>query len=363
MSALLVGSGIRHLRDGRPTTDGGYLGRLAYLGQHGIKHNIGFSISDGSALVSSELQKQMPYVDFIEPANEYDGYKNSDPNWVANLRAQQQVLFDTRNGDLAFAGVGVVGPAMTSLVDYGALGSFDSAEDAGNLHFATCSLNPGNTAGSGHSSFAYAETFAHMSTVSKSMWTTETGYNSQVGIRPCALPDEIVAKYDPRMIAERFNGGDGRMYFYQLVDMPADPVFGGTGLISETGVAKPQFTAVASLLNMLADPGPSFTTTPLSYAVTAPADVHHTLLQKQNGTYELLLWREAAGWQSTTSNIGGVPIVVPPTTIALTVPGASALRYYSYDASWALQPHGFARSSAHTYELTVTDAISILELH
>lgn len=367
VSALAIASGIHHLRDGRNTQNTAYLGRLAYLGHYGITHSVGFQIVNGvpdsSATVATVIRAQMPYVDAIEPANEYDGYRFSDANWATELRAQQQILWATRDSDASFAGISVEGPAMTSLADYGTLGPLDALEDEGNLHFTTCALNPGNTAGSGHNGFPFAEGYARLSTLSKPMWTTETGYGDDP-VRPCALPDDIIAKYDPRMIAERFNAGDPRTYFYQLVDMPLDTVFGSEGLIDRNGVGKPQYASVSSLLNHLADSTTTFPTTPLTYSLAAPAGVHHTLLQKSNGTYELLLWQEAAAWQSNSpDNVGGVRIAVAPVTVTLTTPKNTVLDYLRYDpTTWLLGPSAVTTDADHATALTVTDAISIVEL-
>ena len=363
ISANLVRSGFRHIRDGRTNPSVDELTKMAYLGRHGINHSLFFGITDPASLVVSSLKQQMPYVDYVEPANEYDGYRFQDPNWATELQAEQQMLWNTRNSDPAFAAISVAGPAMTSINDYATLGPLDAMEDAGNLHWTTCALNPGNTAGSGHNGFPFAESFAILSTQTKPMYTTETGYTDDPSVT-CALPDDIIAKYDPRMIAERFNAGDKRAYFYQLADMPTDPHFGAEGLLDASGNPKPQFTAVSSLLRVLTDPGASFNPTPLSYALHAPANVHHSLLQKRNGTYELLLWQEAAAWKSNPpDNYGGVRTPVPAVAVTLTTPSASVVNYFQYGASSMLGRTAFAVGPSGTTTLNVTDSISVVELH
>lgn len=360
VSALLIASGIRHLRDGgdRPRPDA--LARLNYLGAHGVRHSVGFTIDVTTARIEAGLRKTQPYVDFVEPANEFDGYKAQDPAWAAKLRASQHLIYSTIHANPAYAGIVVLGPAFAHQDRYAEFGAIDDDEDAGNLHWATCNSNPGTESGEG---FPRARNFIRASTIAKPYWITETGYNDEVGVRPCAIPDGLIAKFAPRMIAERFNDGQPRVYFYQLVKMPNDRVFGGEGFIDADGEPTPQFTALSSLISALADPGPSVAMKPLRIAIESPAgDVHHTLLQKRDGSYDLLLWREMPGWQGGPGRIGGTLLPVAPVTVDVTVAGARTFTptYLQFDARWKLRPTTLERHGP--LHLTVTDAISVLEL-
>jgi hypothetical protein len=341
ISAQLIGSGIRHIRDGgKPTKD--YLSRLDYLGQHGIRHVAGFDIDTTADRIRSRLQAFAPYVEYVEPANEYDAARSRDPDWVAHLIQEQKLLFTTVHSDSAFSGITVLGPALSSQRLYGELGPLDEYEDAGNLHNATCNQNPGTEH---HIGIAAMTASVRESTVSKPIWTTETGYNDNP-VRPCAIPDDIIAKYVPRTVAERFNYGEPRIYFYQLADMPADPIFGGQGLLTEEGLPKPQFTALTSLIALLEDPGPPFRVSPVNVSIeTSATDVHHTLLQKRSGTYELLLWREAPAWKPISYT---------------NIPSARAATYYTYDGSWHLNPSN-VQLGEHAIHVTITDSMSVLQ--
>jgi hypothetical protein len=178
-------------------------------------------------------------------------------------------------------------------------------------------------------------------------------------VRPCALADQTIAKYDPRTLAEKWNAGEQRVYFYQFVDMPSDKVFGGLGLLRADGSPKPQFTALTSMLHVLADPGPQFEPKPLRYELRGDTEnVHRTLLQKRDGRYELLLWIEARGWDPRAR----VPLAVRSQDVTLSVPRAIAsAKIYEYTPGWTLAQSPLELHGG-TMHVRVTDAISIVEL-
>ncbi len=360
VSAALLRSGIRHLRDGGDLRKPDYFAKLRYLGEHGIKHSEGFYVNATPEQIRAVLELGAPYVEMVESANEYDGAMKTDPLWAQKVVSEQRMLYATVRGDPAFAGITVLGPSLAHQSEYATLGALDDSEDGGNLHNATCNRNPGTGMAFG---IEKMEALARASTLTKPIWTTEIGYNDDP-VRPCAIPDRIVARYDPRTIAERFLAGEPRIYFYQLVDMPSDKIFGGMGLIDASGDPKPQFRAIASLIAQLGDPGPSFALQPLALSIESTAsDLHHLLLQKRSGAYELLLWREAPSWKpNEPSEIGGSEVAVDPVTATVTTPGARAVKYSSYDSSWKFANAPLAREAPGRVRLTVRDSISILEL-
>jgi len=158
--------------------------------------------------------------------------------------------------------------------------------------------------------------------------------------------------------------------------MPVDPMFGTTGLIEPTGVPKPQFVALESLIGLLGDPGPAFVTTPLSFVLAGDTDdVHYTLLQRRNGAYELLIWLEKASWDHDAR----VPIAVAPQNVKLELPyHPTYVETFAYDKTWHFSgsasssctpgrrcarahPATTASSEIFTLPVTVTDAISVVE--
>lgn len=359
ISAELIKSGMRHLRDSAPPTPD-YLERMATLGAHGIDHSAGFSVNATPHDIVKYLARFTPYIGFVEPQNEYDSRRNQDPNWANELVASQKTLYTTVHGNPAFKGITVLGPPLAHQQLYASLGALDQYEDAGNLHYAPCDFNPGVDIPS-HQGIRFMHSLVRASTQTKPIWTTEAGYNDMT--HACQVPDDIIAKYDPRTIAVNWNHREPRTYFYQLVDLPSDPTFGHMGLISSDGSPKPQFTALASLIHVLEDRGRPFAPAPLHYVLSGDtAHVDRTLLEKRDGRYELLLWLEVPGWKSLDNHRSGVPIDVPAQSVSLTLPASvSSARIYQYTPDWQLKPTRLPVQSRSVH-FKVTDSISVIEL-
>ena len=357
VKSALLASGIRHLRDGQPN-EVPYGSRLTQLASAGVTHSLGFTTNTSAAQILDALSAQSPNVDFVEPQNEIDASGLPASQWVGQIRAEQKILFDTVTSSKNFAGIPVLGPALSTKNNYSLVGDLDSIVEAGNLHDATCSYNPGTANDTG---IAYSTKLLRKST-SKIVWTTETGYTDDAS-RPCALPDGVIAKYDPRTVTERFLQGEYRTYFYQLADVPADTVFGHMGLIDAAGRPKPQLLALGSMIRLLSDPGSSFMTHPLYFNISgATQDLHHLLLEKRDGSYFLLLWLEVPSWKAPASNIGGATIPVTSQTITVTTASNNAVAtLYSYGNNWALQPTSLP-GSVRSYTFGVADSVLFLHL-
>jgi hypothetical protein len=248
---------------------------------------------------------------------------------------------------------------MADQKDYKKLGNLTNYGDGGNLHNATCNQNPGTNSDIGIA----ANTALVRTSTDKPVWTTETGYTDDV-TRPCAIPDSIIAKYDPRTVAERFIAGEPRTLFYQFADMPVDPIFGKMGLITASGTPKPQYTSLTSMIGLLQDPGPPFTSGSLAYKLSgSTSNVDHLLLQKRDGTFILLLWIELPSWKSDSyTNIGGHVITIAPQNVTISVSQShSTESLYSYSSNYQLAKTALS-GSASTYNVTLTDSITFFAI-
>ena len=212
--SALLNSGIKHIRDGGLRYSRQRV--LTYLGEHGIKHSLGFPAEASSAQIQAGLRANSPYVDYVEPQNELDLNKNHR-NWAAEWREEQQLIYTTVRADPGNSNIVVVGPALGHFRDASALGPIDQYEDVGAMHHYPCSFNPGET--ESKVSFAAVMTKVRLVHVSKPLWTTEIGYEDDLPSGRCALPDSVIAKYDTRTLAERWLAGQTRTYFYQFADM------------------------------------------------------------------------------------------------------------------------------------------------
>jgi len=360
LSQLLIDSGVKHIRDSGPPYDRTYLRKMALFRSHGIRHSVGMTIGSTTGQITAVINAFGPNnVDMIEPQNEYDTYAKQDPNWVPHIIEQQKTIWKTVRSNRSFNGITVMGPAFANQNSYRIVGPLDAYEDAGNLHASFCNYNPGTN--NGTVNLANVTARIRVGTRYKPIWTTETTYDDNANVtHVCQAPDSVIARYFPRELAGRWNAGEPRTYISQLVDTPqrGDP-FSYLGLARVDGTPKPQYTAIKSMLSVLSDPGSPFRPGTLRYTVSGQTHyVQHTLLQKRDGTYVMMLWVEQP---RLVSIYNPTQIPVPARQMSLSVRGMTMATDYTYDTSkWTLSPQRLAVKNGRV-NLTVTDAISFVE--
>jgi hypothetical protein len=316
VKALLTGLGVRHVRDGVYPGQTNVCQAESALASHGIHVD---DITTPTLTLDTFKAWQActgNAADAIESANEYDiSHPSSDTNWAGTLVATQQQLYGTFKPNVP--GVVVLGPALTSESAYAAVAPLGSYADFGNMHDYFAGRNPGTGGWGGtgafgtYGSLAYNIAVAAQATGTKPMVATETGY-ADASSDPYYVPAATKTDYTLRTLLEHWNAGVARTYLYELVDEGGAP-FGSYGLADANANPKRVYTALKGLLTHLSDPGPAFSPTSLTYALTAPSSVHHTLLQKRSGTYELLLWIEAPQWDPVTNTV----TTVAPVSVSL----------------------------------------------
>ena len=114
---------------------------------------------------------------------------------------------------------------------------------------------------------------------------------------------------DARHALDDFSNGVTATYLYQLQDGGTDP--GGSnpelhyGLFHADGTPKLAATAIHNLTSLLADTGTqaqAFAPATLQYSVSGlPASGNQNLLEKSDGTFDLVLWAEPQIWNTTTN--------------------------------------------------------------
>jgi hypothetical protein len=143
--------------------------------------------------------------------------------------------------------------------------------------------------------------------------STETGWLTQ---GTGAITEEQQARVFLNLYLSAYKRGWAYTFVYMLRD---DPVQGYWGLFDTGYQPKTSGTYLHNLTTILADSG---TRTPgmLEYSIAAePATVHDLLLQKGDGTFEIVVWdeRPSGGSDSITVSLGKVRPVVKvydPTT-------------------------------------------------
>ena len=355
VTSMLKFSGIRHLRDS-PGVSALMQSTFADLGQAGITHSIGEPQGFTSADLKMRLDFFAPYVDYVEPANEADNVPT--PNFP-QLKLDQINMWNTIHSDPKYSKIAVMGLSFANPVNGQYVAPLDAYENYAQIHNATCDWNPGTDIS--WVSIAANTAKIRTSTMYKPIVTTETGYNDNPA-RGCSLSDDIISRYTPRTMAERWLAGEPRTYFTFLVDVPSDIAFGAKGLLFVDGNPKPQFKTLSNMLHVLADKGTAPGPQVVSYAINgATVDVHHLMLARQDGSYDLLLWRELPEWD----HFGHHAIAVPELPVTVQIPNnASYVGLFQTNANYSLVrsqlPVG---SNKTTATFNVDGAISILHIY
>ncbi|HEY9248731.1 MAG TPA: hypothetical protein VIO38_06350, partial [Rariglobus sp.] len=208
---------------------------------------------------------------------------------------------------------------------------------------------------------------------------TETGYHT------CLGNDKVIAgnqpglshaahrKYTPRLIAEYFNAGFHWTVLYEFgAGRPGkaeqeDPE-AAFGLLMPDATPKPAYFALKDLIAILSEskwdtenrrwikPGVAAPRA-LTFALRdAPSTVHHTLLQRGNGAFVLLLWNEVPSFDPKTKRDIANPEV--PVRLILDVPAESVtVTRLGPDAAPALRLAGTRETS-----LAVPDEVIVVEI-
>jgi len=157
-------------------------------------------------------------------------------------------------------------------------------------------------------------------TTLKPIVVTESGYHNAVGanltlggVQP-AIDEATGAKYFPRHFAEYWNAGVVRTFSYEFLNEFADETTNAEanfGLVRRDFSPKPAYIALQNLIGMLGEakwnaatkswdkPAPNFSPRALDFDLSGDTkDVHSTLLEKADGTFYLLLWREVSSYDT-----------------------------------------------------------------
>lgn len=315
----------------------------------------------------AKLLKQHPAYEAVEGLNEPD-FTSRSFNGLADdrkagsfpaTRAFQQALFAAVKGDAKTKGVLLLSPAMGRSkraaaiapidFDVAAMHCYPWATPGQNAHMPSAGVND-----------AIADMAKLRGDADKPLWATESGYFNRSATDKRYVPESVAGKYMPRLLAEFFNRGVARTYLYELADQGKDPAAReqNFGLLRFNLSEKPAFTAVKNLIHLLQEPkAKPFTPGSLDYAIT-PNDetVHHTLLQKSDGTFYLLLWREVPGFDRSTEK----EIVNPPITVTLSVKGKPS-RARTFLPNHSPTPTATFEHST-SIKLEIADELLIVEL-
>jgi hypothetical protein len=298
IESLLKNLGVRHTRDGLiDTTWQAYYDRHIALGKLGIRCIFITNPAESDAVLVNWPRRVPGAFEGYEAPNEFDNGRNA--NWAQTINAFMPRLYHAVKSDPETARYPVIGPSVIRPPDFAPLSGISSDFDFANLHNYFAGRNPG-TGGwgaNGYGSIAFNMNLASSAWPGKPMMTTETGYYTDAGHD--SIPEQIEGEYVPRLVLEQMLHGIKRTYFYELIDenTTAKSNEGYFGLAHVDGSPKPAYTALKGMIALFADPGPAFALRDFDFTLDgAPANVHHMLAAKRDGSYYLAIWIEAQNY-------------------------------------------------------------------
>jgi hypothetical protein len=198
---------------------------------------------------------------------------------------------------------------------------------------------------------------------------TESGYfDNPSNPYGSGVNDATQGKLTLNLLMDAFQMGIAKTYIYQLLSAYPDD---GTntddeyGMYNLNGTAKPVATDVHNLTTILADSGANkltFAPGALNYTITDPghgtgsaAPDYSQLLEKSNGTFDLVLWSEPQVWNPDTQK----PIAVSPHTVNVKLASAASVSVFDPTVGTAAIS---AASKATSVNVSVSDHPIILQI-
>jgi hypothetical protein len=345
--------GIRHIRDGIVRDRPDQYSKFKELEQDGIYTTliagIGWAEPNEVVALAKELGTAQ---EAVESPNEFDVGKQQS-EWVPLLLDYIEKVHEAIKADEATANLPFIGP---SFIDGGAsqaIGDVSQWVDYGNMH----PYNYPNRPGDGNIDNELRNRARPSG--DKPMIATEAGYHTGGAESDRPVPEATQGKYIPRLLLEYFNRGVVRTFLYEFIDQrrSSSDKEANFGILRQDGSPKPAFTAIRNLITLLNDPGEQFQPKSLDFSLSGnTADIHQTLLQKQNGNFYLILWQEVTSYNPLTKQ----EIDVPDRQVTLNLNTAieEAKLYLPLNSSDSIEQH----SQPTRLTLAVPDHPLVIEL-
>jgi hypothetical protein len=295
--------GILHLRDGIHLQNSDYnaaiYGRWIQLGKLRIQFDAVLDPRSDLPPVTGALLANVEdlagkTIESFEGPNELDVSKLKD--WSSTDRDYQEAIFNSTKSIGTGSAIRVVGPSLAFARNASDLNDIGDRTDEINLHPYPAGNIPSAI-------FPEQINFAKIMSSDKQIIFTETGYHNGLNDHrdQPAVSEAAAAKYIPRLFLENFARGISRTYLYEFMDEKPDPGLTDNqlhwGLVRADGSEKPAFSALKNLAAELRDTEepPHLETLKWNLSIN-DTRIHHLLLQKANGVFELVLWQEVASF-------------------------------------------------------------------
>ena len=385
--AALCALGIRHLRHGSQTDPSKQTALLSVVRECGLRVTVPMTPRTGPWPAPLDLRpeaterlidaaRDLTYADgtsaveAFEGPNEYDVSHGDDPDWTGTLRQYQRTLHGLVEDDPDFGDRPVLAPSFAYHQSTGALASFPESFDALNMH---------PYPGGGPPEPALADNLASYRAWApgvEDVVVTETGYHNALGdgtapggyIGQPGVPEEVEARYLPRLFLESLRQGVSRTFTYELLDLFPNPADNHQeyhfGLLRNDTAEKPAYRALQNMLALFADPGPSFEAGALALAVEGdPGDLRSLLFERRDGRFLLALWRSARSYETPAGWRSGEPgrtlsVWAAPITVRLAEPAGRVAVYLPSQSAEPVETTG----TASTVDLGVRDELVVVEI-
>jgi hypothetical protein len=358
--------GVRHIRDGfyNWPSSSPYIAEHQALASAGIQCT--YVIPLDSTTTPQIIQSFAPKVqdlEALEAPNECDAGGNCGGGGTTGIQNAVSFLPTIYSAGQAL-NVPVLGPSFTVASAYVTAGNIASEITFNNLHVYFGGRNPGSPGwgdsdAQGHSygSLDWWIDQGNIDAPNVPSVITESGYMTypQSNI-PYTITDSVAASYIPRTLLLAFNHGIKRTFLYEFLDEVSSPAY---GLLRSDLSEKPAFAAVKNLLSLLSDPGSSFSPGKLDYTITgADATLTHTLLQKRDGSFWLILWSEQSSYNPATNT----PIAVKAQSVTIQLRGrATATQVVQFDNTGNAATTRVTGSGT-TLTLSINDQLSVVHI-
>jgi hypothetical protein len=357
--------GVRHIRDGFYEWQEGarFYAEHQYLASAGIHTTYVVPLNPSTAPETIErVASKVGDMEALEAPNECDVPGNCNGDGMSGVINMLGFL-PTIHAAGEVLGIPVVGPSFTQPYSFITAGNISSELTYNNLHVYFGGRNPGSTGwggfdsqGKSYGSFSFWLDQANIDAPGVPVQITETGYISYPTTNiPYTLPENVAAAYAPRTLLLAFHHGIKKTFLYELLDEVSSP---GYGLLNSDLSAKPAFTALTNLISTLADPGPPFAAGHLPYAIAGGGStLNQMLLEKRDGSFYLVLWLEASGFDPVTATA----TTVPCEKITLTLQSPAAKQVMHWDTSGNVKTT-LAKMQGSSLTLNVSDQITIVKI-
>jgi hypothetical protein len=358
--------GVRHIRDGffNWPSSSPFVAEHQALAAAGVKCTYVIPLDNTTTpeIVQSFASKVQD-VEAVEAPNECDAGGNcggGGSTGVNNVVAFLPTVFAA--GQTLH--VPVIGPSFTIASSYVAAGNIAAQMTLNNLHVYFGGRNPGSygwgdgdAQGHSYGSLDWWIDQGNVDAPNVPSTITETGYMAYPWTTtPYTLPESVEASYIPRTLLLSFNHGIKRTFMYEFLDEVSSP---GYGLLRSDLSEKPAFTSVRNLISLLSDQGPAFPPGKLDYTITGgDPTLKHTLLQKRDGSFWLVLWSEQSSYNPATNEY----LPVNPQNVTLQINGQAVakqvIQFNSTGDTFATNVTG----SGSALPMTISDQLSIVQI-